>query len=40
MTNSKPSETSEITLLESFSELAFPLHTMVAEEFFEGVFFS
>ena len=34
------SETSEITILEKFSELAFPLHTMVAEEFFEGVFFS
>ena len=34
------SETSEITVLETFTELAFPLHTMVAEEFFEGVFFS
>ena len=34
------SETSEITILEKFTELAFPLHTMVAEEFFEGVFFS
>jgi ADP-ribose pyrophosphatase YjhB (NUDIX family) len=34
------SETSEITVLETFAELAFPLHTTVAEEFFEGVFFS
>lgn len=34
------SETSEITVLETHQELAFPLHTDVAAEFFEGVFFS
>jgi ADP-ribose pyrophosphatase YjhB (NUDIX family) len=34
------SETSEIKILESFAPLAFALHTAVAEEFFEGVFFS
>jgi ADP-ribose pyrophosphatase YjhB (NUDIX family) len=34
------SETSEIAVLETFAELAFPLHTDVAQEFFEGVFFS
>ena len=32
------SETSEITILETFAPLAFPLHTQVAEEFFNGVF--
>jgi ADP-ribose pyrophosphatase YjhB (NUDIX family) len=39
-TLSTSSETSEIAVLETFAELAFPLHTSVAEEFFEGVFFS
>ncbi len=34
------SETSEIAILESFAPLAFALHTQIAEEFFEGVFFS
>jgi ADP-ribose pyrophosphatase YjhB (NUDIX family) len=37
---STSSETSEIVVLERFTELAFPLHSAVAEEFFEGVFFS
>jgi ADP-ribose pyrophosphatase YjhB (NUDIX family) len=39
-TLSLSSETSEIVLLESYAELAFPLHSAVAEEFFEGMFFS
>lgn len=34
------SETSEIVVVEQLAELAFPLHTEVAQEFFEGVFFS
>ena len=31
-------ETSEITILDAFAPLGFPLHTQVAEEFFNGVF--
>ncbi len=31
------SETSEVTILESFAPLAFPLHTQVTEDFFNGV---
>jgi ADP-ribose pyrophosphatase YjhB (NUDIX family) len=32
------SETSEVTVLKSFAPLAFPLHTQVAQEFFDGKF--
>jgi ADP-ribose pyrophosphatase YjhB (NUDIX family) len=33
------SETSEVKILEAFAELGFSLHTSVAQEFFEGVFY-
>jgi ADP-ribose pyrophosphatase YjhB (NUDIX family) len=32
------SETSEVTVLKSFASLGFPLHTQVAQEFFDGKF--